>query len=216
MTSSIAALHVAKKQLGLDDETYRAKLQRITGKSSAKDMSESERQSALAVFRNEGFQPAANSRRANGQTKLTGRFAKKLQALWIAAWNLGIVRERDDAALITFVKRQTGIDHTRWLRAGADANRAIEALKAWVAREGGVDWSVAPYDPEYARAPGFKIAWAQWLRLGGNPHANSVRQFRQEATALAGVPFEDISDAGWRVVMNAFGERIRTAKKVRA
>lgn len=29
MTSSIAAIHVAKKSLGLDEDTYRAKLQNI-------------------------------------------------------------------------------------------------------------------------------------------------------------------------------------------
>ncbi len=53
MTSSIAAIHVAKKQLGLDDDTYRAKLTNITGKASVKDMTEAERQKVLTVFRNE-------------------------------------------------------------------------------------------------------------------------------------------------------------------
>ena len=34
MSKSIAAMHVAKKQLGLDDDTYRAALLEATGKSS--------------------------------------------------------------------------------------------------------------------------------------------------------------------------------------
>jgi phage gp16-like protein len=140
MKTSIAAIHVAKKQLGLDEETYRAKLARITGKQSAKDMSEGERQKVLTIFRNEGFEPAPAARRADGRQKLTGKFAKKLQALWIAAWNLGIVRERDDKALIAFVKRQTGVDHTRFLVYADDANRAIEALKGWMRREAGVSY----------------------------------------------------------------------------
>ncbi len=99
MSSSLAAIHVAKKKLGLDDDTYRAKLTHITGKASTKDMTEQERQRVLAVFRNEGFQPAPSASRPNGRAKLTGRFASKLQSLWIACYNLGIVANRDDAAV---------------------------------------------------------------------------------------------------------------------
>ncbi|MGF6156990.1 phage gp16-like protein [Ensifer sp. KUDG1] len=67
MTSSLAAIHVAKKKLGLDDDSYRAKLTHITGKSSTKDMTEQERQRVLAVFRNEGFQPVPSAPRPNGR-----------------------------------------------------------------------------------------------------------------------------------------------------
>lgn len=34
----IAAIHMGKKQLGLDDDTYRDMLEQVTGKRSAKDM----------------------------------------------------------------------------------------------------------------------------------------------------------------------------------
>lgn len=128
MSSSTAAIHVAKKQLGLDDETYRAKLQHITGKSSVKHMSEDEKQKVLTVFRSDGFKPVG--RRPDGRQMLEGKYAKKMQALWIAAWNLGLVDNRDDAALIAFVKRQTGIEHTRWLIYADDANKAVEGIKA--------------------------------------------------------------------------------------
>ncbi|MEG2262979.1 MAG: regulatory protein GemA [Acinetobacter sp.] len=36
----IAAIHMGKKQLGLDDDTYRDMLEQVTGKRSAKDMSD--------------------------------------------------------------------------------------------------------------------------------------------------------------------------------
>lgn len=134
--TSIAAMHVAKKQLGLDDETYRAALVQVTGKTSSADMTEAERQNVLEHFRTRGFKGSSTARRK----PLEGKFAGKLQALWIAGWNLGLVRDRDDRALIAFVKRQTGIDHVRFLRHGADAMKAIEALKGWLERAGGVDW----------------------------------------------------------------------------
>lgn len=36
----IAAIHMGKKQLGLDDDTYRDMLEQVTGKRSAKDMTD--------------------------------------------------------------------------------------------------------------------------------------------------------------------------------
>ncbi|RVG94861.1 regulatory protein GemA [Sinorhizobium meliloti] len=211
MSRSLVAIHVAKKQLGLDDDTYRAKLNNLTGKTSAKDMTEEERQSVLTVFRNEDSKPRENNRRPDGRAKLTGRFAAKLQALWIAAHNLGIVQNRDDAALIAFVKRQTGIDHVRFLKFPDDARKAVEALKAWIVRVGGVDWSDGKLRPDYARTDGYKIAWAQWLKL--NPHATSTSAFLTAVNELTGVPVDQCSKDDWITVMNAFGRRVRATKR---
>lgn len=210
--NSTAAIHVAKKQFGLDDDTYQAKLKRITGKTSTKDMTEVERQQVLTVFRNEGFQPAPSAPRPNGRPKLTGRYAAKLQALWIAGHNLGIVQNPDDAALIAFVKRQTGLDAVRFLKLPEDARKAVEALKAWITRVGGVEWSDAEITSDYARADGFKIAWAQWRKLGGNVNANSVGAFHATVKELAGVTVDRCDRDGWILVMNALGRRIRDAQ----
>lgn len=212
MKSSIAAIHVAKKHFDLDDETYQAKLKRITGKTSTKDMTEGERQQVLTVFRNEGFQPAPSASRPNGRAKLTGRYAAKLQALWIAGHNLGIVENRDDAALVAFVKRQTGLDAVRFLKLPEDARKAVEALKAWIARVGGVEWSDAEITSDYARADGFKIAWAQWRKLGGNVNANSVGAFHTTVKELTGLSVDRCDKDGWILVMNALGSRIRDAQ----
>ncbi|MGO7593762.1 regulatory protein GemA [Rhizobium leguminosarum] len=209
MTSSIAAMHVAKKQMGLDDDTYRAKLVRITGKRSAKDMSEDERQKVLTVFRNEGFVPALAARRADGCLKLTGKYAKKLQALWIAAWNLGIVRDRDDKALIAFVKRQTGIDHTRFLVYADDAKRAIEALKGWINREASVPYgNTNGYD--WLASDGAKVAWAQWKILMPGAGLLVRKGFDSEVAKLTGRSMlQEVTAADWQIVMNSFGYRIR-------
>ncbi|QHW25842.1 regulatory protein GemA [Rhizobium leguminosarum bv. viciae 248] len=211
MTSSIAAIHAAKKQLGLDEDTYREKLEVITGKASTKSMTEAERERVLQVFRKEGFKPKSN-RRADGRLKLTGKYAGKLQALWISAYNLGIVQNRDDAALVKFVERQTGIEHVRFLQNAADARKAVEALKGWIARVGGVDWSDTEIMSDYARADGFKIAWAQWLKLGGNAHANSVSAFHAQVLQLTDTTVELCDRRDWQAVMNELGKRIRGRK----
>lgn len=214
MTSSIAAIHVAKKQLGLDDDVYRAKLVNITGKDSTKDMTEAERQAVLTVLRNEGFEPKATARRPDGRQTLTGKYAKKLQALWIAAWNLGLVENRDDAALLAFVKRQTGIDHTRFLHHHDDASTAIEGLKAWMNRRARVGFgNTNGYD--WLKPDGAKIAWAQWRNL--NPTASLiVRKGFDEAIftilGIGSVYLDALAPGQWQTVMNVLGERIRTAK----
>jgi len=214
MTNSIAAIHVAKKQLGLDDDTYRAKLARITGKHSVKDMTEAEREQVLAVFRNEGFAPAPTARRANGRLQLTGKFAKKLQALWIAGWNLGIVRDRDDAALVAFVKRQTGIDHTRFLVNADDASRAIEALKSWLRREAGVSYgNTNGYD--WLSLDGAKVAWAQWKILTPGASIMTRKGFDEAVKKLTGkIVLEHLTAGDWQKVMNALGQQIHSRKIV--
>ncbi|TAZ95928.1 regulatory protein GemA [Rhizobium ruizarguesonis] len=212
MTSSIAAMHIAKKQMGLDDDTYRAKLARITGKKSAKDMTEAERQQVLTVFRNEGFAPAPAARRADGRQKLSGKYAKKLQALWIAGWNLGIVRDRDDKALVAFVKRQTGLDHTRFLVYPDDANRAIEALKGWINREAGVPYgNTNGYD--WLSQDGAKVAWAQWKILMPGAGLLVRKGFDSEVEKLTGRSMvHEVAAADWQIVMNRFGDRIRAGR----
>jgi phage gp16-like protein len=210
--SALAAIHVARKQLGLDEETYRAVLVRVTGKSSAGAMSEAERQAVVDELRRQGF-----TKRASGSRKhLEGKFAPKLRALWIAAWNLGVVPHRTDKAMHGFVKRQTGVDSLRFVHHSADASAVIEALKARMAREAGVDWSTAGV-PDHARAFGYRIAWAQWRILMRSQGISSAA-FWHAVTGIIGrdVAGRELSRAEWIVIMNAFGERVRAARKVRA
>lgn len=205
MSSSIAAIHVAKRDLGLDDDTYRAKLANITGKSSVKDMTEAERQKVLTVFRSEGFKPKAE-RRPDGRLKLSGRYAGKLQALWIAGWNLGIFENRDDAALEAFVKRQTGLDAVRFCRDPEDARKAIEALKAILARDGGVDWTTSIVKPSFTQVDGYRIARAQEHKLG-----LSDMELWSTIWALFGMKGStfELTSEQWVLVMNKLGKRIR-------
>lgn len=203
--SAIAAIHVAKKQLGLDDDTYRALLIRLTGKTSAGDMTETERNKVVSELRRQGFKPASSGTRK----PLEGRFAKKLQALWIAGWNLGVVDNRDDAALLAFVKRQSGLDHVRFLHDAEDASKAIEALKAWLARVAKVDWSDGNHLQTWLRASGAKIALAQWqILVAKETVAASFNEFRnlvrENATQL-----DLMTERDWPVIMNLLGERVR-------
>ncbi|MAM10131.1 MAG: GemA protein [Rhizobiaceae bacterium] len=197
-------IHAISRKLGMDDEARRALYQRVTGKPTLTLMSGAEKDAVVAEFRRLG-----GDRRPDGRKKLSGPFAPKLQALWIGAWNLGIVENRDDKALLAFVKRQTGIDHTRFLYYADDAAKAIEALKAWMAREAGVDWRVHRNIPLWRQVEGYKIAVAQWAVLQQDP-----KDFWAVASLLSGAdPGEqDLTRAEWIKVMNSLGEGVRKMK----
>ena len=139
--SALKAIHVARRQLGLDDDDYRAMLERVTGKSSSTLLTSVESGKVLDEMRRLGFKPLPR-KADNSNVALSGPYAGKLIALWLSAWNLGVARSNTDAALIAFVERQTGIEHLNWVREQRDAMRAIEGLKKWIARESGVVWPV--------------------------------------------------------------------------
>lgn len=58
-TAALGKIHIAKKQLGLDDDTYRSLLQRVSGVRSAKDLNAHQAHKVLQEFERLGFAPRA-------------------------------------------------------------------------------------------------------------------------------------------------------------
>jgi phage gp16-like protein len=128
----IAKIHLAKKQLALAEESYRAILERITGLDSAGKMRVDQLDAVLREFTRLGWRakPAAK-RSAQPQIRM-------IHAVWADICRLQ--GRGDEAALRAFVRRQTqteahpeGVDSAEFLTA-AMANRVLEGLKAWRAR----------------------------------------------------------------------------------
>ena len=154
----IALIHVLAKQAGIDEDCRRDIIEQVTGKRSARDLTSIEAVSVIDRLKG-----------ASKSTDIDGPYGKKLRALWISAWNLGVVHNRTDAAMLAFVERQTGIERTRWLRAAKDARKAVEALKQWLAREAGVKWPAGD-DPLAVRRAVIEAQRSRLASLGvGSP-----------------------------------------------
>lgn len=132
----LSKIHIAKKDLALTRDSYEDVLQRVTGKRSAADCSNAQLDNVLTEFRRLGFRPKAKRKRAGRDRTLADQpLARKARALWLSLWNIGEVEDSSEDALAAFVRRQTGLDDTRFMRVD-DANKVIEALKAWCDRAG--------------------------------------------------------------------------------
>lgn len=64
----LSKIHIAKKDLGLDDETYRALLNRVAGVTSAKDFTPLQTVAVLAEFERLGWKPNTKPK-AGGRAK---------------------------------------------------------------------------------------------------------------------------------------------------
>lgn len=144
--AQLAAVHIAQKALGLSADDAEALKLSVTGVASAGDMTMAQRRKYLAHLsqlqaskaRARGDRPAHDPSRPavqRGQADAgDGRWGKA-RVLWQALACNGQVRTDTDAALMAYVKRQTGLEHWRFLN-NAQVNTVIESLKRWCVRAG--------------------------------------------------------------------------------
>ncbi|MBX9944921.1 MAG: regulatory protein GemA [Reyranella sp.] len=130
--ATLAAIHVAKKDRGLDDDSYRDLLERVAGVRSARDLDGAGADRVMAEMRRLGFAPAPRKPRAPHDRR---PIAGKARALWISLHHLDELQHGTDKALNGFVRRITGKGTLAWCTNG-EANKVVESLKAWLGRVG--------------------------------------------------------------------------------
>lgn len=206
--SSIKALFARSRELGLPIETLRDVTFRVTNQNTLKGHT---RDQYNEILDNLG-------QRKSTTPELAGKFLGKVQALWIAGYNLGVIRDKSDKAMCVFVKRQTGIDHVNWLKDEADALRVIEALKGWLARTGGVEWPTTKTINAYDEDPRYCVALAILAKLvaSGDWKSETSVAFDSYAYVVTGKSsFDYYKSADWIKLQNALGKRLRAATKGR-
>lgn len=78
MAGLIGIIHVAKSQLGMDDDTYRALLLDLTGKDSCSKLTRGEQWQVIEELKRKGFQKKQTHK---GKHLINGPQAKKIRAL---------------------------------------------------------------------------------------------------------------------------------------
>lgn len=173
----LAQVHIARKQLAINDDDYRELMQRVTGHDSAKECSIGELREAVANFERMGFRATGASKRRDLGGAATIR---KARAMWISLYQLGAIDDGSDAALEAFGKRQLRVDRLRWA-SERDGFRLIEALKA-IADRYGWDQRVSSRLPSADRIRLLKdrLVGAQLARLAraGLPVTGAIAEDR--------------------------------------
>lgn len=128
-TKDLARIHLAKKDLGLDDETYRELLKHLTGKTSAGELTSGERWKVIQELGRAGAKsaqahPGKPPRPKLGKEALIGKIEAQLAEA-----------KRPWEYAHAMAKRMFGIDQVQWL--DAEQLRKIVAALVYDAKRHG-------------------------------------------------------------------------------
>tara|TARA_R110002072_G_scaffold302699_1_gene487417 strand:+ start:8430 stop:8858 length:429 start_codon:yes stop_codon:yes gene_type:complete len=135
--ATLAKIHIAKKELGLDDDVYKAKLMQITGKDSAAKMNREEHDQVLRQFENDGWKKRHAKKVGNYKKPSKRADVRKIFALWWGLYKSGCLdcsKANIRSALNVFVKNMFDVDDPEWL-SEKETSAVIEALKSMKKRK---------------------------------------------------------------------------------
>ncbi len=119
----IKAIQTGRRKLGMTDDEYRGLLSGVTGgrTTSSKELSGDELVRALAALRKAGFRTTTDPQ------------IRKIKSLWYEMHALGIVRNRSEQAIETYIRRITRAQKIEWCSV-EELQLVIETLKNWIDR----------------------------------------------------------------------------------
>lgn len=130
--NTLAKIHIAKKDLGLDDNTYRQMLRTVTGKDSAKTLTLVECDKVLTHCKSLGWKPKASTK-PKADTDWRAPRIKLIKDLWVQLGEAGVLRNPSNEGLLNFCKPLMTVPKLEWATSQS-LNRIVETLKAWQAR----------------------------------------------------------------------------------
>ena len=133
-TKLIQLIHVAKTQLGLDDELYREVIESCTGKTSSKLLSIPQLESVLTRMKQLGFQVESKDK-AGVKNLADDAQSRLIRHLWLQLYNAGQVRNSSETALAKFVENKVGVSALQFLST-KNADMIINHLRQWCKRCG--------------------------------------------------------------------------------
>ncbi len=132
--ADLAAIHIAKKALEWDEDTYRDVMFTVTRFKSAGELDFAGRKRFLAHLQACMVQ-AGMVTKAKGTKAPWNPSQRRLWSLWQQLADAKLVTARDRKALDAWVHRQTGVDRLEWLNE-AQLDLVITSAKQWLGRQG--------------------------------------------------------------------------------
>lgn len=134
-TRLIKLIHVGRRELSMDEDTYRAILKDKTGHDSAADCSVPQLERLLGHLKSAGFKVKVSSstgvqRKGGSRAMADDDQSRMIRGIWLELHSMGIVRDASEAAMASFVCRHTKIEALQWL-SSKRASSVIEHLKKW-------------------------------------------------------------------------------------
>jgi phage gp16-like protein len=128
----IKLIHVARRELGMQEEDYRmmlANMPSLEGATSVAKLSVPKLHLVLEQLKAKGFKVVPKQTRKladDDQSKL-------IRHLWLSLHTAGAVRDPSEKALAAYVCRIAKIEAMQWLNSD-EASLVIETLKKWLYR----------------------------------------------------------------------------------
>jgi phage gp16-like protein len=138
----IKLIHVGRRELNMDDESYRlmlANIPELEGATSSKDLSVPKLKLVLEQLKSKGFKVVPKAGKTGSAPRKTSpkmaddAQSKLIRHLWLELHNIGAVRDSSEVALNRFVLNRVQVEALQWLST-AQASRVIEHLKQWLKR----------------------------------------------------------------------------------
>lgn len=122
-------IQIARRQLGLDDDTYEQFLKGVTGKTSTTEMDRKELYRVVQALTKNGFKVE----RPGDASQFQGEQTLLVRHMWLKLKGYGVLRDSSEWALLRYVKRITKVDRFEWVKPG-HMQTLVESTKKWVAR----------------------------------------------------------------------------------
>jgi len=130
--TNLAKIHIAKKQLNMSDDAYRALLSSVANVDSAAQLDFHGQHAVLERLKALGFKAKRNPLKTGPTAKSKASQADKIRAIWLEMANENIIRDASESALMTYIKRMTkGKFEAPQFCDAKTAQQLIETLKKW-------------------------------------------------------------------------------------
>ncbi|MGE4406444.1 gp16 family protein [Pseudomonas sp.] len=187
----LAAIHAARRDLGLDEDGYRLMLREVAGVDSAKDLDVGGRRKVLDHLRRVGWDKRPRKRVAEypGTPHNIDR-EQMLQKIEAQLADMGLPWSYADA----IAKQQTGVERVAWLRKADDLTGVIGALHVEQEKRG----LLATLDDILERAGTTReqLAEQYTLRRNWTRHRPTLRALIERLAPLAETPDTPDSNEG--------------------